>query len=209
LSTPLYVVGPATSRTLTGLRDTFLPNCDVLGQDTGNGEKLAQFILSHYNGAHSNTSTCKLPLLFLVGEQRRDIIPKTLMSEELPKKERIHVDELVLYETVEMASFPEDFETVMNEARTTTGAGGVIWLVVFSPTGCGALLKGLQWIDEETGRYKGKTDDNNVLVATIGPTTRDYLKTTFGFEADVCAEKPSPEGVWEGIIKFTNQKAVR
>ena len=44
-------------------------------------------------------------------------------------------------------------------------------------------------------------------IATIGPTTRDYLQRTFGYEPDVCAETPSPEGVWKGITRFMASKA--
>jgi uroporphyrinogen-III synthase len=34
------------------------------------------------------------------------------------------------------------------------------------------------------------------------------LKETFGFEADVCAEKPSPEGIAEGIRRFMDGRGV-
>ena len=51
-----------------------------------------------------------------------------------------------------------------------------------------------------------KNNDNNnddadaiYLIATIGPTTRDYLRQQFGFEADVCAKTPTPRGLEEGI----------
>ncbi|KAF3352184.1 Phosphatidylinositol 3-kinase vps34 [Verticillium dahliae VDG1] len=45
--------------------------------------------------------------------------------------------------------------------------------------------------------------DGRTYVATIGPTTRDYLRRTFGFEPDVCAATPSPEGVRRAIVDFT------
>lgn len=207
LAIPLYVVGPATSRTLTGLRDTYLPKCDVLGQDTGNGEKLAHYILDHYNGTRSRSGTQNSPLLFLVGEQRRDIIPKTLMAEDLLKSERIQVDELIVYETAEMVSFLKDFEAAIKEARSAARNDGILWIVVFSPSGCGAMLKGLGWTDVETGKYRGREKGKRgVFVATIGPTTRDYLEKTYGYEPDVCAEKPSPEGVREGIERFLRER---
>jgi uroporphyrinogen-III synthase len=166
-------------------------------------------MLEHYNGLHSHPSSAsppKLPLLFLVGEQRRDIIPKTLMDDHLPEDQRIQVDELVVYETAEMESFPSDFEGAIVEAKDAAGEG-VVWVVVFSPTGCEAMLKGLGWLDEEK-KYKGRSGRDGVFVATIGPTTRDYLLTTFGFEPDVCAEKPSPEGVRDGIEKFIRERGV-
>ena len=73
---------------------------------TGNGEGLAHFILEHYNALPG----VKKPLLFLVGEQRRDIIPKTLMEPHpWPDELRVEVKELVVYETGVMSSFATDF----------------------------------------------------------------------------------------------------
>ncbi|KAJ5777670.1 Tetrapyrrole biosynthesis uroporphyrinogen III synthase [Penicillium odoratum] len=195
---PLYTVGPATARTLTTLRDKYLPTATIHGAESGTGENLAHLMLQHYNSLHPRTSQDQSPkpgLLFLVGEQRRDIIPKTLMSESLPVEERIAVDERVVYETGEMEGFERDFER-------SVSACGDCWVVVFSPSGCEAMLRVLK-----LGPFAGDEDgggERRLFVATIGPTTRDYLKNMFGFEADVCAEKPSPEGVVEGIRRFVD-----
>ena len=64
----------------------------------GNGEALAHYMLDHY-GQWYRDRKVKPPLLFLVGEQRRDIIPKTLMDPALADDRRIQVDELVVYGT--------------------------------------------------------------------------------------------------------------
>ncbi|KAJ5503910.1 Tetrapyrrole biosynthesis uroporphyrinogen III synthase [Penicillium fimorum] len=187
----LYTVGPATARTLTTLRNKHLPSATIHGADTGTGENLAHLILEHYDTLYP---THKPSLLFLVGEVRRDIIPKTLMDESLPVEKRVDVEELVVYETGVMGSFEGDFEDVVGRAE------GDVWVVVFSPTGCEAMLRVLglgPFAGSETGKRKG-----NVFVATIGPTTRDHLREKFGFEAHVCAPKPSPEGVLEGIEAF-------
>ena len=40
-------------------------------------------------------------------------------------------------------------------------------------------------------------------IATIGPTTKEYIEQEFGFTPDVCAATPTPEGVREGIASFT------
>ncbi|KAJ5125311.1 hypothetical protein N7526_007488 [Penicillium atrosanguineum] len=174
---PLYTVGPATARTLTTLRNAHLPSSTIHGADTGTGEKLAHLMLQHYNTLYTEEKE-NPTLLFLVGEQRRDIIPKTLMDPNLPHNMRIPVDELVVYETGEMGSFEGDFRRVVELA-------------------------------EELGPYaKDDGDGNgNVFVATIGPTTRDHLRG-LGFEPHVCAEKPSPEGVGEGIKRFMEQRAL-
>ncbi|KAA8649762.1 hypothetical protein EYZ11_001682 [Aspergillus tanneri] len=211
----LYTVGPATSRSLTTLRDTHLRGASIHGSDCGNGESLARYILTHYNRHYSTTSAEALeeekeekvttykkpppPLLFLVGEQRRDIISKTLMGADPPQ--RIAVDELVVYETGVMESFEEEFGAAMRSAKEylTVDTDRVVWVVVFSPTGCEAMLKVLGATSDDTD---GNRRMERVFVATIGPTTREHLRNQFGFVPEVCAEKPSPEGVGLGIEMF-------
>jgi uroporphyrinogen-III synthase len=193
-SLPLYVVGPATAR---GLRSMNL-KCPILGQETGNGEALAGYMLEHYNNLYPGPG--KPSILFLVGDKRRDIIPKTLQAEELGDERRCKVDELVIYETGEMQSFKADFSTIWRE--NTDANCERQWVVVFSPTGCQAMLESLGLLDVNTGRAKASSDQRNIQIVTIGPTTRDYLQDEFGFTPDVCAEKPSPEGIAEGIRVF-------
>ncbi|KAJ5082916.1 Tetrapyrrole biosynthesis uroporphyrinogen III synthase [Penicillium argentinense] len=209
-SIPLYTVGPATARTLSSLRDKYLPTSTIHGADTGTGENLAHMMLDHYNDLQKMATSdlngapkSKPGLLFLVGEQRRDIIPKTLMDPTLPEDKRINVDEIVVYETGEMDSFEKDF------AECVQGCAGeeVTWVVVFSPSGCEAMLRVLKLgpfaSDGSSASSKGS---RRIFVATIGPTTRDHLRNKFGFEPHVCAEKPSPEGVGEGIKRFMKSR---
>ncbi|KAK3111623.1 uroporphyrinogen-III synthase, partial [Teratosphaeriaceae sp. CCFEE 6253] len=183
---PLYVVGPATAR---GVQALGLP-CPVLGKETGNGEALARFMLDHRRSlskdvTHLNGRT--LPLLFLVGEQRRDIIPKTLQSDDLPAAERTPVTELVVYETGEAATFEEDFTRLLREAKSKSVKKQ--WVVVFSPQGCEAMLNALGWLEEKKGRFSearksaiaGPIESH---IGTIGPTTKDYLVEEYGYEAD-------------------------
>lgn len=146
----------------------------------------------------------KPSLLFLVGEQRRDIIPKTLMNPELPKGQRIQVDELVVYGTGVMESFEREFTSLLDKTKDKP----IRWVVVFSPTGCEAMLRSLHMLDPETGKAKARQTNNKggiTYIATIGPTTRDYLRNTFGYEPDVCALKPSPEGVENAINTFMKE----
>ncbi|KAF2631822.1 tetrapyrrole biosynthesis, uroporphyrinogen III synthase [Macroventuria anomochaeta] len=191
---PLYVVGPATARGLQALN----LRCPILGEETGNGEALAGFILEHYNSLYSGV--LNPPILFMVGDKRRDIIPKTLQSEQLPSDRSARVDELVIYETGEMHSFKTDFTTIW---RNNADSGlKHQWIVVFSPTGCQAMLESLGLLECDTGKAKKIDGPRNILIITIGPTTRDYLINEFGFTPDVVAEKPSPEGIAEGIRAF-------
>jgi uroporphyrinogen-III synthase len=198
---PIYTVGPATSQALRSIPQ--VPPLNIFGAETGNGEALAHYMLDHY-GEWYRDHKIKPSLLFLVGEQRRDIIPKTLMNPALNQDQRIYVDELVVYGTRVMESFEQDFSKLLQETQDRAQR----WVVVFSPTGCEAMLRALDMLDSETGKVKAgdhlKTRDS--YIATIGPTTRDFLRSNFGFEPDVCAEKPSPEGVEDGIRKFLKDK---
>ncbi|KAF2746868.1 uroporphyrinogen-III synthase-like protein [Sporormia fimetaria CBS 119925] len=194
-SVPLYAVGPATAR---GLRGIGLP-CPVIGEESGTGEVLSSVILEHYNNVYNGPSNPAI--LFLVGDKRRDIIPKTLQSPSLPAKKQIPVHELVVYETGEMHSFKTNFAAIYQD--NLRRGQSMQWIVVFSPTGCRAMLEGLGVLDEQTGRVRpGARVADNVHVATIGPTTRDYLLNQFGFSPDVCADAPSAEGVGDGIRAF-------
>ncbi|KAI0431271.1 uroporphyrinogen-III synthase [Xylaria sp. FL1042] len=193
---PIYSVGPATTRALKAIAQS--PPLRIFGEHTGNGDVLARYILQHYGDWYRGRPT-KPPLLFLVGEQRRDIIPKTLMDDTLPADTRIEVTEAVVYGTGVMESFSKDFEEVLSSTRDRPTK----WVVVFSPTGCDSMLKGLGFtLDEGTTKAARAPGQRTTYIATIGPTTRDYLIKTFGVEPDVCAEKPSPEGVRDAIASF-------
>ena len=201
---PIYVVGPATAN---GVKALGLP-CPIYGEQTGNGEALADFIIQWHRTLSRDVTHLdgrKLPLLFLVGEQRRDTIPKTLQSDDLHAHEQIRVTELVVYETGEMATFEEDFTSLVRAAKAAKVKEQ--WVVVFSPQGCEAMLNGLGWLDEKTGEFsEGQREIMSgamkTYIATIGPTTRDFLMQELEFEPDVCAETPTPDGVGNGIQEF-------
>ncbi|KAM0322407.1 hypothetical protein ACHAQA_009474 [Verticillium albo-atrum] len=197
-SVPVYSVGPATTRALGAVPQT--PPLEIHGSHTGNGDALAAFILDHYATWYP-ARTPKPPLLFLVGEQRRDIIPRTLTDPALADDRRIPVTEVAVYGTGVMPSFPDHLASILE----ATSARAVRWVVVFSPTGCDSLLRGLGLLDKATGKAHVQTraaQDRSTFIATIGPTTRDYLRRTFDFEPDVCAAKPSPEGVRQAIVDY-------
>lgn len=209
----LYTVGPATTRILTPLRDRFLPHATIYGDEAGNGENLAHLILQHYNQRYASLpSETSAPtpkragLLFLVGEQRRDILPKTLMSNDLDDSQRINVDEVVVYETTQMEGFETAFRDAVRVVRTESAVP--FWTVIFSPTGSEAVLRSLNILDNHNRVKNDVENDNHRLcrIVTIGPTTRDYLITNYGFQPDVVARNPTPEGVGEGIQEFLLRK---
>ena len=89
---------------------------------------------------------------------------------------------------------------------------GVRWVVVFSTQGSREILMGLDWLDEKTGRVKRGFDEQGkkrkTFVASIGGTTAGYFEEEFGFTVDVVAERPSPEGVREGIEAFMRRRGL-
>ncbi|KHO01093.1 uroporphyrinogen-III synthase [Metarhizium album ARSEF 1941] len=199
-NTPIYSVGPATTRALSAIQVE--PPLQIFGQHTGSGEALAAYILEHYGHWYRDREV-RPPLLFLVGEQRRDVIPRVLMNPSLPRGESVIVDEEVVYGTGLMESFSDEFQSVLSDTQHESER----WVVVFSPTGCDTMLRGLGLLNESDGRVDLERRDGKTFIATIGPTTRACLVTRFGFEPDVCADSPSPDGILHGITKFTTSRA--
>lgn len=194
---PLYVVGPATARSLRSLG----LKCSILGEDSGNGASLADYILAHHRRSDNPSAPRCSPLLFLVGEQRRDVIPKTLQSADLPETDRIGVVEKVVYESRAMDSMPSDLARKISLAVET----GVqrIWIVVFSPTGCKVLLNVIRGrSDVQLGDASSDGTRPAALIVTIGPTTRDFLRRECDFEPQACADEPSPAGIERAVRAF-------
>lgn len=193
---PLYVVGPATARTLVSLG----LKCSVLGEESGTGANLADYILANHPRSSSAAGPRCHPLLFLVGEQRRDIIPKTLQSAELPHSMQIAVTEKVMYESRAMNSMRSDLAKRIQSAVDAKLKR--IWLVVFSPTGCKDILRHLRDRADIAFGIAAASDRPVVLIVTIGPTTRDYLSRECGFQAHACADEPSPGGIDRAIRTY-------
>ncbi|KAI4164147.1 MAG: hypothetical protein LQ342_002111 [Letrouitia transgressa] len=218
LKIPLYAVGPATARALKEVQGLLLPFCTIEGGElAGSGNLLAPLILEHYNAIHSSTDFGtrswtfnkegnKKPLLFLAGEKHRDTIPVTLTS--APAEQRIVVEEAVVYSTTTSLNFP----SLLFSKLHATSSASIRWLVIFSPTAGGQLLSALGWLDEATNRIYGSQHDcwkdRTTFITSIGPTTKEYMRKEFGFEVDVCATKPSPEGVSKGIKQFMQKKGL-
>jgi len=183
-NTKVWVVGPATGSALIGLGFTA---SNVLGQNSGNGEALANLILESYESRPK-------PLLFLAGETRRDVIPKTLST--APEGRNIMVETLTVYETIVDEGFEAKFEEVIDEMKDRTR-----WIVLFSPAGAdiavGVLTKHLT--SPPSGSY----------LAVIGPTTEKHLVDKLSRRPDVVAEKPTPQSLWEGIRAFTQGERVK
>ena len=211
-------MGPATKKAVREVRDRYLPGCEVLGgEKAGSGEVLARLMLDAQEGnecyydvkAEETDDDAPArglkPVLFLTGEKRRDIIPRMLQSPELEAGRRIRVDEMVVYKTGEREDFGFLFRRVLGQTEEEGRVGGR-WVVVFSPTGGREMLRGLGWWDEGRGRVREGLEGRTTWVCCIGPTTGEYLEKEFGFVADVVAERPSAEGVREGIERFMRER---
>jgi uroporphyrinogen-III synthase len=186
----VYTVGPATALALTKLHFS-----TIVGADTGNGTVLANLIVQTYRRDHplslsssqppsetAPTTTInppELPLLFLVGDKRRDIIPNRLASENIP------LHELTVYETTVASTFDEELDQVMND----TTDGPIEWIVFFSPSGAEVALD------------KMKKLERKIKVATIGPTTEEYLRKEWSVVPDMVARKPEPVSMVQGILE--------
>lgn len=166
LSKVIYTVGPATQR--------FLKNCgfkDVRGgEETGNGSLLADYIAEQLLVQPNREPSTYGHLLFLVGEIRRDIIPKKLAAVGL------NVKEVVTYKT-------EDLEDNLTRFRSVCDAGS--WVVIFSPQGTKDILEYLKVT-------------NTTRVVSIGPTTQKYLESN-GLKPDLVSSKPEPVSLLKEI----------
>lgn len=176
----------------------------------------------------------KKSLLFLVGETRRDVIPKTLMDEGLGEG-RVEVEEVEVYRTEERRGFGESFKELL-KALDYECTQGLVIVVVFSPQGCESMLHAIGYLDAQgkiteraktrwqgfpqslsSGISEQESSEGDAgerrramrfVIATIGRTTRDFLVDSFGFEPDICARKPSPEGVGEAIKAFLKSRGL-
>ena len=226
----VYVVGPATGDAAAhALQDAF-PRWRVEGRDAGAGDALARHIAAHYatppppsnpapaalpaaiaRGRLDDESAARrAPLLFLAGEKRRATVPAALMAAgSVPAAaRRVRVDELACYGTADRADFPAAFAGAVRALRARPrqrSREAPAWVVVFSPAHGGSVLRVLGW-DGPGAATEASRGEKGIRVASIGPTTRDFLKEQWGFEVDVCAPRPSPEGVRQGIEDWLERR---
>lgn len=154
-------------------------------------------------------------VVFLTGETRRDVVPRVL------REGGVAVEEVVVYETRVDDGLEAEVRRSLRETEGLAQTSGVRWVVIFSGQGAKEMLRGLAWLNEG-GRAKGEeeggegeeggkggickdTSRRSTFVASIGPTTADYLKTELGLQVDVCAEKPTGEALREGIERFMQE----
>ncbi|CAD6647477.1 XXYS1_4_G0031970.mRNA.1.CDS.1 [Saccharomyces cerevisiae] len=183
LSKTVYTVGPATANFIR--RSGFI---NVKGgEDAGNGSVLADIIIDDLS---TDIKACpSSELLFLVGEIRRDIIPKKLHSKG------IKVREVVTYKTEELSDGFKRFIHAMKECDEDKVFSD--WVVVFSPQGTKEITQYLG----DSNRLPG----SHLRVASIGPTTKKYLDDN-DVTSDVVSPKPDPKSLLDAIELYQRHK---
>jgi uroporphyrinogen-III synthase len=165
---PVFVVGPATAEALAS---TACPPRAVLGAaSSGTGESLARFIGNHYA-----SSPPPLPLLYLVGDKRRDVLPSIL------RDAGIALEELEVYRTDVRPSFEAELDVALDALQDVDDAS----IVAFSPSGAKTAIPVLQ--------RRGLL--GRLRMVAIGPTTRDYLVEEMGVRVDAMALSPAAHGL--------------
>lgn len=145
---PFFVVGSATERALVHVG---LSPAQIFGaEEAGTGERLASFIRDWFRA-----DPPARPLLYLVGDKRRDTISSILDNAE------IALEELQVYSARPRADFVAEFERAIDEAASSR----TVWIAFFSPSGAALAIPVL--------RRRGLLD--RVCIAAIGPTTHDAL----------------------------------
>lgn len=175
-----------------------MPECWVDGEEAGRGEGLIEIIAG--SGVKAEDGGDKV--LWLTGEKRREGLRTGLIAKG------IDVEICVVYGTTLSPQFSAHFSQALLETEPEPGKEGVRWIVIFSAQGGREMLEGLGWLEEGRERVLEQQEGRTTYVASIGPTTREYLEGEYGSRVDICAERPSPEGVREEIERFMKEKGL-
>lgn len=140
------------------------------GAEAGNGSLLADIILQEVEDRTKK-------MVFFTGVIRKDIIPVKL------KKEGICLEEVVIYKTEPKEGILEHFLASCGEKLD--------WLVFFSPQGTEGIVEHIK---------NGKVDLRGARIASIGPTTHEYLCNS-GIESHTIARKPTALSLLEELMK--------
>lgn len=163
--TQVWTVGTASAQALRALGFVL-----VGGEESGHGALMAEEILA-------TAKPQQKPLLFLVGEIRKDIVHRALAA--------AHCDmqELVVYATNVRAGFREALRTRLQRDGKAIG-----WVGVFSPQGTEEALQELAlWAP-------------HVRLVVIGPTTREFMEK-LGHPPDAVARRPQADAFMDAVCE--------
>ena len=158
LKLPIFTVGPATAAFLQKIGFTNIKG----GSEAGNGSILADIIINDKEQTNYKDKNG----LFLVGEIRKDVIPRKL------KPLGFQLTELVVYTTTSMENIMQRYDSKLLE-----DANNIV--VFFSPQGTEEIVAKI---------------NSNIKVLSIGPTTEEYLEGK-KIKVDGVCEKPTAESL--------------
>ncbi|KAM6499358.1 Tetrapyrrole biosynthesis, uroporphyrinogen III synthase [Amanita muscaria] len=198
-----YVVGPRTASFLSSLYSVFsddhrrslVPSPSMIrGQESGNGDELARFILQDLK-----TSNKAKKLLYLTGDKNRETLPSILAEGD------VELNSLQVYETRRSSTFEADLEKVV---QTQPGW----WIVFFAPSAAQLVAPilaqyfTLPRIDDSSANAE-PIPKKDVRVAAIGPTTVTFLHDTLRLSVSATASKPNPESLLLAIQRAESHLA--
>lgn len=160
----VYVVGNATASLVNKI------GLDTEGANSGNAEKLAEYICSRESPA--------LPLLFPCGTVKGEILPKMLKDRGIP------MESITVYQKIPHPGI----QVNLNSYYSKQGVPASI--TFFSPSGLTYSLKHIQ-------ELSGDSIDR-IKFAAIGPSTARAL-TAQGLRVSCMAESPTPLALAKGL----------
>lgn len=174
-SMPIYIVGPQTAEALGQLPLFRGSNHD----DHWIVAPRASELIKSFSANHLDST-----VLFLAGDKRREIIPEALSAAHIPLRE------IKSYVT---CVHPDLANRIKQDDKALLQAD---WTVYFSPSGLKFLLNQL---DDKT-RFLANSN-----IASIGPTTSDYITNELGYQVQVEAEKPDAEHLVQAILNYSKK----
>lgn len=125
----------------------------------------------------SDIGNLEQSIVFFTGEIRKDIIPLKL------KAHGISVQEQVIYTTKPREGILKDFNKYCENY--------IDWLVFFSPQGTEDIVR----------QITESPELRRIKIASIGPTTEDYLRTN-NIVPHVVAAKPTAVSLFDGLVQW-------
>jgi len=222
---PFYVVGEATATALLSIRSIvgkypgYAPSEEnVRGAgSTGTSEKLARLIIHDLSSAPRDSAQRRL--FYLTGDKNRDTLPRML------EEGGVHAVPVQVYETHGSSTFGADLEEALTgkgrveegkaermlekvlhpTSSPTHSVPARCWVVYFAPSEAEfttPVLRKHFTLSSSNDSAALAGEKPAARIASIGPTTGDFLRNNLGLRVDVVSQKPNPASLAEAIVKF-------
>lgn len=198
-SVPFFVVGNPTRTNLARVPVPPPPELILGAEESGTGERLASFILRHFESSAepATTSRRRRKLLYLTGDKNRDTVPRIL------EDGGVELDTLQVYATSRAPGFQADLERILD---VVSDGDGLVWIVLFSPSGskeCLAELRQRQLVPRvDATKPSSNSLANRLRFAAIGPVTQQFLEEE-RIPVHAVAERPEPEALVRAVLGAT------